>query len=258
MEHFELVEKLVKTFGVSYEKAKEALEVSNWDPIDAAIYLEREKNGNPEPVKENVSQESAAEQPQAETQAQTGAQAQAQTEEKAEPNRGTKGSFNIPVDDMKQAGSDFFMKIWDFLNKNTFVVKKNSGEVFLEIPIWLAALLLCAFFWAVVVVLGIVFIMGYRFSFSGPQLGKKRVKNTVDQVENAAGDFVSKVKNAVAPDNCEPVAEQPEIIVEEKNADAEKPAEAEVTEEVKAEEAKTVETAEEVKTEETPSSDLTE
>ena len=44
MEHFELVEKLVNTFGVSYEKAKEALEASNWDAIDAAIYLEREKS----------------------------------------------------------------------------------------------------------------------------------------------------------------------------------------------------------------------
>ena len=42
--NFELVEKLVNTFGVSYEKAKEALEASNWDAVDAAIYLEKDKN----------------------------------------------------------------------------------------------------------------------------------------------------------------------------------------------------------------------
>ena len=221
MEHFELVEKLVNTFGVSYEKAKEALELSDWDPIDAAIYLEKEKNGNLNTANEQVYQETSDEQVSQEA---SGEQVfeepsaeQTQPDEHANVNRGPKGSsFNIPVEEMKQAGSSFFKTLWDFLSLNSFVVKKSSGEVFLDIPIWLAGLLLCAFFWAVVVVLVIVFIMGYRFSFSGPQLGRKNVKNTVDQVGNAADEFVSKVKNAVAPDNCEPVEEQPEIVVEEK------------------------------------------
>ena len=182
--NFELVEKLVNTFGVSYEKAKEALEASNWDAVDAAIYLEKDKNGaSQEQPQENV-------------------------------NRNPKGSFNIPVDEMKEAGSNFFKSCWDFLSLNTFVVKKNSGEVFLDIPIWLAALLLCAFFWPVVLIMVLVFIMGYRFSFSGPQMGKKNVKNTMDQVENAAEEFVEKVKNTVGPDECEKVEEQPEVVVE--------------------------------------------
>ena len=180
--NFELVEKLVNTFGVSYEKAKEALEASNWDAVDAAIYLEKDKN------------------------------AASQEEEQENVNRNPKGSFN--VDEMKEAGSNFFKTCWDFLSLNTFVVKKSSGEVFLDIPIWLAALLLCAFFWPVVIILALVFVMGYRFSFSGPQLGKKHVKNTMNQVENAAEEFVEKVKNAVGPDECEKVEDQPEIVVE--------------------------------------------
>ena len=182
--NFELVEKLVNTFGVSYEKAKEALEASNWDAVDAAIYLEKDKN------------------------------AASQEEEQENVNRNPKGSFNIPVDEMKEAGSNFFKTCWDFLSLNTFVVKKSSGEVFLDIPIWLAALLLCAFFWPVVIILALVFVMGYRFSFSGPQLGKKHVKNTMNQVENAAEEFVEKVKNAVGPDECEKVEDQPEIVVD--------------------------------------------
>ena len=180
--NFELVEKLVNTFGVSYEKAKEALQASNWDAVDAAIYLEKDKNAG--------------------------------TQEQEQVNHNPKGSFNIPVDEMKEAGSNFFKTCWDFLSLNTFVVKKSSGEVFLDIPIWLAALLLCAFFWPVVLILALVFVMGYRFSFSGPQLGKKHVKNTMNQVENAAEEFVEKVKNAVGPDECEKVEDQPEIIVE--------------------------------------------
>lgn len=182
--NFELVEKLVNTFGVSYEKAKEALEASNWDAVDAAIYLEKDKD------------------------------AASQEQEQEKVNCNPKGSFNIPVDEMKEAGCNFFKTCWDFLSLNTFVVKKSSGEVFLDIPIWLAALLLCAFFWPVVIILALVFVMGYRFSFSGPQLGKKHVKNTMNQVENAAEEFVEKVKNAVGPDECEKVEDQPEIVVE--------------------------------------------
>ena len=193
--NFELVEKLVNTFGVSYEKAKEALEASNWDAVDAAIYLEKDKN------------------------------AASQEQEQEKVNRSPKGSFNIPVDEMKEAGSNFFKTCWDFLSLNTFVVKKSSGEVFLDIPIWLAALLLCAFFWPVVLILAIVFVMGYRFSFSGPQLGKKHVKNTMNQVENAAEEFVEKVKNAVGPDECEKVEEQPEIVVESSDDEENKPEE---------------------------------
>ena len=48
MEHFEMVEKLVNTFGVNYEEAKNALEQSGWDPVEAAVILERGKNSTPE------------------------------------------------------------------------------------------------------------------------------------------------------------------------------------------------------------------
>lgn len=216
MEHFELVEKLVNTFGVSYEKAKEALEASNWDAIDAAIYLEREKNSAPvqteaaeipnEPQPEPIP-EPAAEEPKEEPQPQVN----------TAPKGSTAGNTSSVMDDMKKEGSKLFKVIWDFLTLNSFVVKKNSGEVFLDVPIWLAATLLIAFFWAVILILGIVFIMGYRFSFSGPQLGKKNIKNTVDQAENAAGDFVEKVKNSVAPDTVESVEKDSSSVDEEKS-----------------------------------------
>lgn len=43
MDNFEKVEKLREHANVTYEEAKEALENSNWDILDAMIYLE--KNG---------------------------------------------------------------------------------------------------------------------------------------------------------------------------------------------------------------------
>ena len=40
MEHFEMVEKLRQKANVSYEEAKAALENSDWDLLDALVYLE--------------------------------------------------------------------------------------------------------------------------------------------------------------------------------------------------------------------------
>lgn len=180
MEHFELVEKLVNTFGVSFEAAKNALEASGWDPVEAAVILEREKNGT-----------AAAEEPKV--------------------NTNPKGTFETVGNEWKEEGTKFFKNCWDFLSLNEVVVKKSSGEVFLDIPIWLAALLLCAFFWAVILVMGILFVMGYRFSFSGPHLGKRSAKNAVENVEKAAEDVVEKVTNAVQ--------QEPEVVVPEPEAE---------------------------------------
>ena len=230
MEHFELVEKLVNTFGVSYEKAKEALEASNWDAIDAAIYLEREKKGEPQPVQQEIPEEPKQEPVREEAQPDVNTGTKGSTSNGSTYNGSTfngstfnTGNFSSStksaLNDLKEEGGKFFKTIWDFLSLNSFVVKKSSGEVFLDIPIWLMATLLCAFFWAVIMILGIVFIMGYRFSFKGPQLGKKNIKNTVDHVESATEDFVEKVKNCTSPDNEEPAEEavkDPEIIIDQK------------------------------------------
>ena len=184
MEHFELVEKLVNTFGVSYEEAKTALEKSGWDPVEAAVILERAKNSTPETATPKVK-------------------------------NAARESFESCQNTVKEEGSKLFKTVWDFLSLNEFVVKKSSGEVFLNLPLWISILLLCAFFWPVVLILGVVFIMGYRFSFTGPQMGKKEVKNAMDHVEKAGEDIIEKVKNACPAepgntDNTEiPVPETP-------------------------------------------------
>ena len=177
MEHFELVEKLVNTFGVSYEEAKIALEKSGWDPVEAAVILERARNGMPEP-------EPAV---------------------KEEPAREPKGNFESCRSNVKEEGTRIVKTVWDFLNLNEFVVKKSSGEVFLNLPLWIAVLLLCAFFWPVVLILGLVFLMGYRFTFSGPNLGKKNVKGSAENTETVKEDVVEPVENPCPAEtvNCE-------------------------------------------------------
>ena len=169
---------------MSYEEAKIALEQCGWDPVEAAVILEKGKNAVPE-----------------------------QEEPKAESR--FKGAANSVRNEWKEEGDKFFKSIWNFLSLNDFVIKKASGEVFLDIPLWLSILLLCTFFWAIIFILIIVFIMGYRFSFTGPNLGKKNVQDAVDHMENVSKDFFEKVKNSVAPDTCAPVENPNDQIVSE-------------------------------------------
>ena len=195
MEHFDLVEKLVNTFGVSYEESRDALEKSGWDPVEAAVLLEKAKNGT------------------------------AETETpKTDP--GVKGSACSRGETLKKDGSRIFKSIWEFLSLNTFIVKKSTGETFRDIPLWLAILLLCSFFWAIVFILVIVFLMGYRFSFAGPHLGKKSVNDAVGRAETFGKDIVDRVKNSCTG-------------TEDKNVDPESFVSEPAPEEVKAEPAET-------------------
>ena len=47
MDTFAKAEELVRRTNVSYEEAKEALEASNWDILDAMVYLEKQGKGSP-------------------------------------------------------------------------------------------------------------------------------------------------------------------------------------------------------------------
>lgn len=189
MEHFDLVEKLVNTFGVSYEEAKNALEATGWDPVEAAVILEHNKQAAP-------TQDAAS-----------------------KIKNAARENFESASNTVKDEGTKFFKTIWDFLSLNEVVVKKPVGDIFLNLPLWLAVLLICAFFWPVVFILAIVFLMGYRFTFTGPQLGKKNVKNAAQQAQNFGEDIVEKVKNSVindVPADSTPAesAAEPEIIVD--------------------------------------------
>ena len=191
MEHFESVEKLVKTFGISYEHAKEVLEQSNWDAVEAAILIEKEnkaaeQNSPTEPVmtadslKEQLDKsvknvrkgtaaffkkaadfidENADGEPQAEQPKQSVEDSEAYKEAKqryAAAKEKTRGLIGTVV---------------DFFDKNHFVVSKPSGETFLDLPLWVMIILLVMFFWIIVLVLIFTLILGFRFSFTGPQLG---------------------------------------------------------------------------------------
>ena len=162
MDRFELVEKLVKSTGVGYEDAKTALESSGWDLLDAAVWLE--KNGKVENRTQHFTTD-----PEQQQQAQEAAEQQ-------QRNEAPRGSFSSKTD-VRTNGvmHSIFAKIKGILTDNELVICKQSGEVFLELPIWLSVLLLIVAFWPTVGVLVLVFILGFRFRLwpAWPGSGRK-------------------------------------------------------------------------------------
>ena len=189
MDRFELVEKLVKSTGVSYEDAKTALESSGWDLLDAAVWLE--KNGRIETKTSHFTTDPEQQQQQAQAAAE---QQRQQEQQRADSVRGT-------ADTRYRSGHrgvihSIISKIRGILMDNELVICKQSGEIFLELPIWLTVLLLVLAFWPTIIVLVLVFFLGFRFRLHGPDLGSDMVNNILNHAENSAADFIKRAKNS--------------------------------------------------------------
>ena len=178
MDRFDLVDKLVKSTGVSYEDAKIALESSGWDLLDAAVWLE--KNGRTEARSNSFSTDPEQQE-----------QAQQRQQQSAENFRGAADTGRP----RRGVVSSLIAKIRSILMDNELIVCKQSGEIFLEIPVWLAAILLAVAFWPTVIVIVLVFILGFRFRFHGPDLGGETLNRILNQAENSAGNFIDRLKN---------------------------------------------------------------
>ena len=205
MDRFELVEKLVKSTGVSYEDAKMALESSGWDLLDAAVWLE--KNGRIETKSGHFTTDPEQQQQQAQA-----AEQQRQQQQQAEAPRGS-------YDNRYRSGNrglihSILSKIRGILMDNELVICKQSGEIFLELPIWLAVLLLILAFWPTIIVLILVFILGFRFRLHGPDLGSDMVNNILSRAENSASDFIKRAKNQYANSGANPRNDRNEDVID--------------------------------------------
>ena len=185
MDRFELVEKLVKSTGVGYEDAKAALEACGWDLLDAAVWLE--KNGKIENKSNHFTTNPEQQQEQ---------QKQQEEERMKEERRKTStGSTAGSSSSGNRIFHTILTKARQIIMDNELVICKNSGEIFLEIPIWLAIVLLIVAFWPFLIVLVLVFILGFRFRLHGPDLGSEKVNRILSRAENAAGEFIDRMKN---------------------------------------------------------------
>lgn len=181
MDRFELVEKLVKSTGVSYAEAKAALEAVGWDLLDAAVWLE--KNGKAEGKTSHFSTNPE--------------QQEEQRKQQEEERRREEFTRKSAASQNTRSGiiQTILRKAKEIIMDNELVVCKRSGEVFLEVPIWLFIILLVVSFWPVVIAIVLLFIVGFRYRLHGPDLGSEKVNSILNRAENAAGDFIDRMKN---------------------------------------------------------------
>ncbi len=167
MTHYEMTEKLAEKMNVSLEEAKNALEACDWEMLDAALMLEKEHGAaneraystRPEPEEEKTRREQAKER-----------------------RRGV-------VDGL----GDLVRSLFNMGNRNRFEVRKGDDTV-LEMPVLVLVLLLIFAFWVCLPLLVIGLFIGFRYSFSGAELGRESVNSAM----NKAAEAVEKVKEEVA------------------------------------------------------------
>ena len=157
MTHYEMVELLREKANVSYEEAKDALEATSWDLLDAIVLLERE--GKTQNASSGFSTKAE------------------ETEEEEQPKKRSEFKENA------QRLGDWIRKAIDVGNRNQFVLSRK-GEERLNLPV--TAFVVIAFFtfpWSVFVLAASLFL-GFRISFRGPQT--ERVNPVMDKAGAAA------------------------------------------------------------------------
>jgi len=162
MTNYEMTEKLSEKMGVTMEKAKEALEACGWDMLDASILLEQEAG---ESAKEFSTRD------------------EIKTEAKCEKN-------TVPV--LRKLFS-FIGKLIRIGNRNRFEIWRRD-EMLLDMPVTVAVLLALMGNGFTVALLIIGLFTGFKYRFSGEELGKESINSAIDRAANAVHRDDSEVK----------------------------------------------------------------
>ncbi|MHC1693816.1 MAG: ubiquitin [Eubacteriales bacterium] len=171
MATLEQVEKLREKANVSYDEAKAALDAAGGDILEALIALERAGKTNTPPGGGFYSSSSD------------------KTTEEPQTARKTNYKYNGEsfMGVLKKIGR-FLLSLLQTGNANSFEIYKH-GELKSTFPITVLVILLVVAFWITLPLLVIGLFFGFRYRFSGPDLGKESVNNVMDDAANAADNI---------------------------------------------------------------------
>lgn len=167
MTNLDQVEKLREKAAVSYDEAKEALEASSGDLLDALIYLEKNGKVNTPEGGGYYNSEKASE-----------ASKKSAPKKKAQPERDSFG-------DLLRRFFRFCAMLVHKGNTNSFEVIKD-GQVKTAFPVTALVLLLLFVFWITLPLIVIGLFFGYSYRFRGPDLGKDSVNEAMSSVSETA------------------------------------------------------------------------
>lgn len=167
---FEQVEKLRSATGATFNDAKDALERTDGDLLEAVLYLERVGKTN---TQEKTSQTTSS------------------FEEKE-----TKQTQQSKDEDGLKRFVDWIKRILHLGNINDFVVYKADKDV-IGIPLTIFVILLFLAFWVVFPLMIIGLFFGYRYRFAGPNFADNKLNRTMDIVSDATLKAGAVVKESV-------------------------------------------------------------
>ena len=175
MDEFEKVEKLRQRANISYEEAKEALEKSEGDLLDAMIYLE----GQGKISSDGQTSRSTTYEGQTDL-----VDVRDTVEKEDKKNRKSERTLGQKIKYLCHL-------IWIKIRENKFLVERK-GEQIVALPVWVLILALLVSFWTVGIVLIVGLFFECRYEIAGPD-DLSVVNNAFDK----AGDVVEKVKDEV-------------------------------------------------------------
>ena len=180
----EQVEKLKERANVSYADARDALEATDGDLLEAVIYLEREgKTRSPEMSSYNT---------------QTGSVHGGAGRRGHDWRRDERYGYHNdePYDSapyhhgptIRQQLHYFWRKFCELVrktNNNHFEVCRDERRI-ISMPVTLLIISILCFFWVTLPLLVIALFFGCRYRFIGPDFGKDSINSVMDQAANAA------------------------------------------------------------------------
>ena len=175
--HLELVEKLVEKTGLSYGDAKNALEKTDWDILEAIIQLEAEGKipaGNTAHFS-------------------TGKDAQSDS---GEPKNDTKGDRSAGGE-FRDAAASFGNCIKDIVDKGNrnYLEMHKDGERKISLPVTVFVILLCFTFWVTIPLIIISLFFNCRYSFTGREMGKDSVNSVMNKASGVAESIKKEFKS---------------------------------------------------------------
>ena len=180
MTDFEKAEKLREKANVTFAEAKEALEISGGDMLDAMIYLENQGKST---IPAGGGYYSGAGEP-------APAQPHAYNGDRRYDSGGHSGeSFK---DMMKRFGR-FCLRVLD-MGVTNYLDATRNGDLAFSCPVIAVVILVLFFFWVTVPLFIISLFFGFRYRFRGPELER----DAVNDVMGSATDVVDNVKKSFA------------------------------------------------------------
>jgi hypothetical protein len=173
------VEKLKQRANVSYDEAKKALEEANGDILDAIISLEKQNRiKSPAGGGYYNSQEEINKR-----------RDESYTGRRHNHNHEHRQQFKESIHSLVK----WIKKMIGKGNRNHFEVTKN-GDTSISIPVTILVVALLFAFWVVVPLVVVGLFFGYRYTFTGPDLGKDGINRAMDNVADVAENLKKEVK----------------------------------------------------------------